>query len=149
MKASAFQSDDRHLAVMMDAPIAHAIPNEASRGHGARTVGILVERGTMQLEMDVMPGACPPHANSRSCRFPSSRGVSARREVLVRLWNRPVSTYFLGEWHVHQRYGAAQRMTDNAAMHSRTRREAFKGEVPVPHICGPGPTKWLVSHAIA
>ncbi|WP_371827337.1 Mov34/MPN/PAD-1 family protein [Deinococcus sp. QL22] len=137
-----FQSEDQRFAVTMTAQIVRTMLDEATRARGAETDGILVGRYNSRLNTAVVTGAQPPPADSRGSRLTFERGVSGMRELLLRLWNGPLRTYYLGEWHAHPGFNAERSPTDDATMQSRALREGFNCEVPVLVILGDSGSDW-------
>lgn len=134
-----FRSEDGRFGVALPAEAVRRMRAEALAAGASETGGILVGLYNEALDTAIVTQAEPPPPDSSGTRTSFLRGVVGIRELLLRLWKRPVRTYYLGEWHVHPGFSPERSDQDDDTMLGDGLREAFDCAVPVLVILGGDP----------
>ena len=114
--------------------------------NGSETGGILVGYYTPSRDCAIVTAVSGPPDDSRSSHTRFNRGTKGLRKWLASLWNAPIRSYYLGEWHYHPFAAPIPSGDDRRQMADISAAPEYHCPEPILLILGGNPqADWLLS----
>jgi integrative and conjugative element protein (TIGR02256 family) len=137
--ALAFRSADGRFGFVVPALQVRALLRFARKARHAETGGILVGSYSATLDCAHVTGVSAAPKDSKASGWSFERGVRGLERWLLKLWNVPQRSYYLGEWHFHPHASPEASLRDRTQMAAISQNPSYRCPEPLLLILGGDP----------
>jgi integrative and conjugative element protein (TIGR02256 family) len=134
-----FFSSNGDFGVGLDETLLRSLLQLCAKSRRLETGGILVGFYSSDSKLAVVTHISNAPEDSRRGSFSFTRGVRGLQEWLLKLWQKPIRQYYLGEWHFHPASTATASEEDISQLHKIACSEKYHCPEPILLILGGSP----------
>jgi integrative and conjugative element protein (TIGR02256 family) len=137
--ALAFRSADGRFGLAVPALQVRVLLRLARKAHHVETGGILVGSYSATLDCAHVTGVSAAPKDSKASGWSFERGVRGLERWLIKLWNAPQRSYYLGEWHFHPHASPEASLCDRTQMVAISHNASYRCPEPLLLVLGGDP----------